>query len=78
MKRLADGTYEVILEEIPTSDLVGNSEENIKELTRRHTSLLEQYIRQLPDHWLWMHRRWKHTIEGDVEVTSPPQHSVHV
>jgi Kdo2-lipid IVA lauroyltransferase/acyltransferase len=64
MIRKADGTYEVILEEVPTADLTEPTEENIIELTRRHTALLERYIRLYPDHWLWMHRRWKHTWES--------------
>ena len=58
--RRADYTYDFILEEVPTSDLNGATEENVRELTRRHVSLLERYIRLHPDHWLWMHRRWKH------------------
>ena len=62
--RQGDGTYEVILEEIPASDLSGHSEENVTELTQRHTIVLERYIRAYPDHWLWMHRRWKHTWES--------------
>jgi KDO2-lipid IV(A) lauroyltransferase len=62
--RKSDWTYEVVLEEVPSGDLVGYSEENILELTRRHTALLEKYIRLYPDHWLWMHRRWKHTWES--------------
>lgn len=58
--RRPDHTYDFILEEVPTSDLRDASEENVRELTRRHTALLERYIRLHPDHWLWMHRRWKH------------------
>jgi KDO2-lipid IV(A) lauroyltransferase len=64
MVRQRDGTYEVTLEEIPFPDLSGYSEENVLELTRRHTAVLEERIRQYPDHWLWMHRRWKHTWEN--------------
>jgi len=60
MLRQEDGTYEVVLEEIETSDLKEYSDANVLELTRRHTALLEKYIRSYPDHWLWMHRRWKH------------------
>ena len=59
--RQPDWSYEFILEEVPSSDLIGYNEENIRELTRRHTLVLEKYIRMHPDHWLWMHRRWKHT-----------------
>lgn len=65
MIRQSDGTYEVNIEEIRFSDLSGYTEENVNELTRRHLSTLERYIRQYPDHWLWMHRRWKHTIDTD-------------
>ncbi len=59
--RQQDGTYEVHFEEVDRSGLTGYSEENVLELTRRHTAILEKYIRLHPDHWLWMHRRWKHT-----------------
>jgi Kdo2-lipid IVA lauroyltransferase/acyltransferase len=62
--RKSDGTYDVIVEEVPTADLNGYNKDNILELTRRHTALLEKYIRLYPDHWLWMHRRWKHTLES--------------
>jgi len=64
MIRQQDGTYDVYLEEIQTKDLTGSTEENIRELTRRHLGKLEQHIRQHPDHWLWMHRRWKHTLKN--------------
>ncbi len=62
--RRSDGTYDVVLEEIPTADLAGYTEDHVLELTRRHTALLERYIRAHPDHWQWMHRRWKHTWES--------------
>ncbi|NLP12235.1 hypothetical protein GX408_17690, partial [bacterium] len=39
--------------------LTGATEENIRILTQRHVQLLEKYVRQWPDHWFWMHRRWK-------------------
>jgi Kdo2-lipid IVA lauroyltransferase/acyltransferase len=59
--RQADGTYRAVYEEVDRGGLPGSSEENIVELTRRHTAILERYIRKYPDHWLWMHKRWKHT-----------------
>jgi KDO2-lipid IV(A) lauroyltransferase len=48
-------------ERLDLSGLTGNEEEDIKIITQRHTSMLEQYVRKYPDHWFWMHRRWKHT-----------------
>ena len=62
--RKEDGTYEAIVEEIRMDDLSGSEEEKVIEVTQRHTALLERYIRMHPDHWLWMHRRWKHTWES--------------
>lgn len=59
--RQPDGTYEGVIEEVPTRDLADASEANVAELTRRHVALLEKYVRLHPDHWLWMHRRWKHS-----------------
>ena len=69
--RKQDGSYDVQLEEVPTADLTGHSEDNVRTLTQRHTALLERYIRKYPDHWLWMHRRWKHTWESVQKVPQP-------
>jgi Kdo2-lipid IVA lauroyltransferase/acyltransferase len=59
--RQRDGTYRAVYEEVDRSGLAGSPEDKIVELTRRHTAVLERYIRAYPDHWLWMHKRWKHT-----------------
>jgi Kdo2-lipid IVA lauroyltransferase/acyltransferase len=53
------GEHSLILENIDHTDLDGVTPENIHELTQRHASMLEKYIRLYPDHWLWMHKRWK-------------------
>ncbi|HUK64559.1 MAG TPA: lysophospholipid acyltransferase family protein, partial [Dongiaceae bacterium] len=31
----------------------------VAELTERHVALLETRVREHPDHWFWLHRRWK-------------------
>jgi KDO2-lipid IV(A) lauroyltransferase len=59
--RLPDGRYEARFEEVSRDGLTGTDDEKILELTRRHTAVLERTIRRYPDHWLWMHKRWKHT-----------------
>ena len=59
--RRADGGYDVRLEPIAVDDLSGATEENIRIFTERHVKVLEQGIRQHPGHWLWQHRRWKHS-----------------
>ena len=59
--RQQDGTYEPVCEEVDRGGIEEYAEENVIELTRRHTAILEKQIRMHPDHWLWMHNRWKHT-----------------
>ena len=50
--RQPDGGYRAVYEEVDRGGLKGTAEENIVELTRRHTAILERYIRAYPDHWL--------------------------
>ena len=58
--RQPDNTYIINLQEVQHDDLT-NNKEGVLELTRRHTKMLEDIIREHPGHWSWMHRRWKHT-----------------
>ena len=58
--RRPDGSYDAIVQEVPSEDLKGDSEENVNELTRRHVKITEDIIRKYPDQWLWQHKRWKH------------------
>jgi Kdo2-lipid IVA lauroyltransferase/acyltransferase len=58
--RRPDGSYDMVVERVPFEDLKGYTEENAVELTRRHVKITEDIIRRYPDHWLWMHKRWKH------------------
>jgi KDO2-lipid IV(A) lauroyltransferase len=44
-----------------------NQEEAVKEDTKRFSSFIEDYIKENPSQWLWMHRRWKRVPEGDSE-----------
>lgn len=57
--RQDDGTINVVFEPIEIDYDTGTTEENILDITQRCTSRLEHYTRLYPDHWFWMHRRWK-------------------
>jgi len=57
--RMENGRHTVYLQNIDHSDLDGLNSENIHILTQRHASALEASIRKWPDHWFWMHKRWK-------------------
>ena len=47
----------VFLPEIPIG--YGAAKEDIEVLTRRQNERLEEIITRYPDHWLWLHRKWK-------------------
>ena len=51
----------------PAVELVrtGNLEADIIANTQRFTKVIEDYVRQYPDQWLWVHRRWKTRPEGE-------------
>lgn len=69
--RRSDGSYDAYVEPVPSEDLSGYTEENVIELTRRHVKITEEFIRRYPDHWMWMHKRWKHVpLEHDEERKS--------
>jgi KDO2-lipid IV(A) lauroyltransferase len=43
--------------------------ENIQKITAKFTAQLEKYVRQYPDQYLWMHRRWKTQPEGEKQLS---------
>jgi KDO2-lipid IV(A) lauroyltransferase len=58
--RQPDFSYKTAIEIINTEDLPEEEELKIAELSQRHVSVLEKYIKQFPEQWLWMHKRWKY------------------
>lgn len=55
------GRYRVVLREAIWPDEAAGLEEEdaVVELTRRYLAACEREIREHPEMWLWMHRRWK-------------------
>ena len=54
-------SHKIVLEKDIGFKQSGDKETDIRDLTQAYTSLLEKYITQYPDHWFWLHRRWKTT-----------------
>lgn len=57
--------FETPIEAIPT----GDEPADIARITQAYTDVLARYIMDYPDHWFWVHRRWK---------TPAPEDSNHV
>ncbi|MDD4956483.1 MAG: lysophospholipid acyltransferase family protein [Candidatus Omnitrophica bacterium] len=57
--RKKDNTHRVVIEE-PIYPVKGDDVDgNIRRYTEEWTSLLERYVREYPEQWVWMHKRWK-------------------
>jgi Kdo2-lipid IVA lauroyltransferase/acyltransferase len=56
--------FDPALELIRTGDL----EADIVANTQMFTKVIEDYVRQYPDQWLWVHRRWKTRPEGQASL----------
>ncbi len=63
--RQEDGTYKMKLALVDYADLYESTEENVIELTRRQVQVTERAIRQYPEQWMWMHKRWKHVPDRE-------------
>ena len=46
----------------------GNTDMDVLANTAAFTAVIERYIRQSPDQWLWMHRRWKTRPPGEEGI----------
>ncbi len=62
--RLPDGrTYVGIDKEIPFVESA-NKGDTIRDMTQIYTDQLEKYVRQYPEQWMWVHRRWKKFVDS--------------
>ncbi len=66
MVREGDGSRHKITV-LPPVEIVKtrDREECVRENTQRMTDIVEQMIRRYPDHWNWIHRRWKTRPPGE-------------
>jgi KDO2-lipid IV(A) lauroyltransferase len=56
---LPDGRLRISYRPALVPRRLGSIDEDVRDLMLRSTALLEEEIRLRPDHWLWMHDRWR-------------------
>ncbi|MBN1919190.1 MAG: lipopolysaccharide heptosyltransferase II [Verrucomicrobia bacterium] len=55
----SDGRYEARLDAPIELPQTGDAERDVAEMTQRVTSYIERCVREAPEQWFWVHRRWK-------------------
>jgi KDO2-lipid IV(A) lauroyltransferase len=64
-----DGGHRItIYPEVRLSD--AEAEKAVKMDTKAFSRFIEDYVREHPAEWLWIHRRWKRVNQGDTEAPS--------
>ena len=56
--RTTGGSHRVIVLD-PIEPPPDRKPDTILEATQRYTSIIEEMVRQYPEQWFWIHRRWK-------------------
>lgn len=46
----------------------GDRQADLHATTAKFTAVFQQMVEQYPDHWLWIHRRWKRRPEGEAPI----------
>jgi KDO2-lipid IV(A) lauroyltransferase len=46
----------------------GDEEADVRENTARFMAVIEAYVREHPDQWLWVHKRWKTRPPGEPAI----------
>jgi KDO2-lipid IV(A) lauroyltransferase len=63
--RLGPARFRVICEPSMVLPDTGNRAADVRALTSEMNRVLEGWIREQPDCWLWLHRRWPKERQGD-------------
>jgi KDO2-lipid IV(A) lauroyltransferase len=59
VERLAGVKFRLTFEEPMALERTGDDEADVMALMTRINARLEAWIRERPDHWFWLHRRWQ-------------------
>ena len=69
LEREGPGRFRARLDGVLEPRPGAEEEAEVLRLTREMTALIEQAVRRRPDHWYWLHRRWKTPPPPNVSGT---------
>jgi len=75
MIRKSDNTFRFVAESPISAVQTGDRDEDVKRYTREWSAVLEKYVREYPEQWVWIHRRWR-TQEGHKTSNSETAHKL--
>ncbi len=62
------GKYRIRFDPMLELARTGDDAADVVANTARFTKAIEGYVRQYPEQWLWVHRRWKTRPEGEAPI----------
>lgn len=60
--------YKIIHGSVIEPARTGDRKQDVLETTAAFTSVIEGFIRQYPDQWIWIHKRWKTRPPGEPDL----------
>ena len=60
--------YRMVRGAVVESVSTGDQKNDIIRITAAYTAEIEKIIRQFPDQWIWIHKRWKTRPPGENEL----------
>lgn len=63
--RAPDGSHDVTMMP-PLDPPTDKSREAMHDATQRYTKVLEDIIREHPENWMWLHKRWRTQAKPDL------------
>jgi KDO2-lipid IV(A) lauroyltransferase len=61
--RTGPGKFKILHQEVEIED-----DDTVESLTQRHVKILEGFIRQYPEQYFWLHRRWKRRPAHELKI----------
>jgi KDO2-lipid IV(A) lauroyltransferase len=67
-----DGRYQMLYGPPVEWKGQGKGPDQVEALTQHLTTIIEGWVREYPEQWLWLHRRWKTQPEPETPEGDPP------